>query len=158
MNKERFWPRALGTLSIVALVLVTNEGYRHVRSLVDAVNQSKNDIAVLKRDLYVLQVQLDHAPVAASTHATGATPVLMNLPAPTPVALPMPAPIGHTPALPAGPTRPPAKLQSNDDTKSMLNVVLMSDAKLPATSPASPGTAKPAEASRIDVKLVGDPK
>lgn len=160
MNKERIWPRALGAASIVALVLVTNEGYRQVRSLVDSVNQSKHDIALLKRDLYVLQVQLDNGPVTAHApmRAAIATPMVMNTPPLPQIALPMPAPIGQMLGLPDTPSRPHPKPKSSDEPKSLVSVVLMNEAK-PASTPA-PGasTAKPAEGPRIDVQLIGDAK
>lgn len=159
MNKVRFWPRALGAVSIVALVLVTNEGYRQVRGWIDALQQSKRDIALLKRDLYVLQVQLDNGPAASATPSTVAAPVVMNSPAPAHVPLPIPAPIGPTLALPDAAPRPHPKPQSNDETKSMVDVVLMSDAKAPATATSGASTmAKAADGPRIDVRLVGDSK
>ncbi|MFC5550222.1 hypothetical protein [Massilia aerilata] len=156
MNKERFWPRALGAVAIVALVLVTNEGYRRVRSLIDAVDQSKHDIAQLKRDLYVLQVQLDNGPVAAKPQVAVAAPVVMNAPT-IPAALPVPLPVPMAPTLdlPSAPARPRPKAQSSDETKSLVNVVLMSDAKAPAASSA---TAKPADGPKIDVRLIGESK
>lgn len=158
MNKQRFWTRALGAVSIVALVLVTNEGYRQVRGLVDTVNQSKRDIALLKRDLYVLQVQLDNGAVPANAPAAVAAPIAMSAPAPAPVALPMPAPIGQRLALPDTPALPRPKPQSNDELKSMVNVVLMSDAKAVASTSSASTTAKPADGSKMDVRLVGDAK
>lgn len=155
MNKERFWPRVGGALAIIALVLVTNEGYRHYRSLVDAVNQSKQEIAVAKRDLYVLQVQLDNSPALASTLATATPVVVAAATAPAPAAYPMPAPMGQTLPLPETPTRPRPKSQSVEDQKSLVSVVLMSDAK-PA-SPAS-ATVKLNEGPKVDVQLIGDSK
>lgn len=158
MNRERFWPRAVGAVAIVALVLVTNEGYRRVRSLVDAVDQSKHDIAQLKRDLYVLQVQLDNGPVAAKPQVAVAAPGVMNAPAiPAALPVPLPVPMGPTLDLPSGPARPRPKAQSSDETKSLMNVVLMSDAKAPAASSTSP-TAKPADGPKIDVRLIGESK
>lgn len=145
-------------MAIVALVLVTNEGYRRVRSLIDAVAQSKHDIAQLKRDLYVLQVQLDNGPLAAKPQAAVAAPVVMSAPAiPAALPVPLPVPIGPTPELPSAPTRPRPKAQSSDETKSLVNVVLMSDAKAPAAlSPSSNPSAKPADGPKIDVRLIGE--
>lgn len=158
MNKERFLPRAAGAAAIVALVLVTNECYRHVRALLDTVNQSKADIALLKRDLYVLQVQLDNRPVSSPPAIDGAAasaPAAFVAPA-APRLTPMPEPIG--PALPLPEARPAArpKPQSNDESKSLVSVVLMSDAK-PSPATAAPGAKQP-DTAKVDVQLIGDAK
>lgn len=155
MNKERFWPRVGGALAIIVLVLVTNEGYRHYRGLIDAVNQSKQDIAVVKRDVYVLQVQLDNRPALASAPATASPAFVASALAPAPAAYPMPAPMGQTLPLPETPTRPRPKPQAVEDQKSLVSVVLMSDAK-PA-APAS-ATVKLNEGPKVDVQLIGDSK
>jgi hypothetical protein len=165
VNKESLWPRAIGAVAVIALVLVTNECYRHVRALVDAVAQSKHDIAVLKRDLYVLQVQLDNQPTNPQTPAVAVAVAPDSMPAPTASPLtfpPMPAPIGPVLPLPDPPARPRPKLQPSDEgksveTKSLLSVVLMSDAK--AIAPASPGAStKPQDGAKLDVHLIGEAK
>jgi len=153
VNKERLWRRAGGALAIIALVLVTNEGYRHYRGLVDAVSQSKQDIAVLKRDLYVLQVQLDNSPASGLTSATSTPVVVASAIAPAPAAYPMPAPMAQTLPLPETPARPRPKLQASEDQKSLVSVVLMSDAKPAAPTSVSP---KSNEGPKVDVQLIGD--
>lgn len=159
MNKQRFWPRAAGALAIIALVLVTNEGYRRVRGLIDTVDQSKQDIALLKRDLYVLQVQLDTGAMAPAGPAI-ATPVTAVPASPAPAAVvatpyPMPAPIGPGLALPETPARPRPKPQPSDEPKSMVNVVLLSDEK---PAPAAAAGVKSQDVAKMDVKLIGDAK
>lgn len=159
MKIERFWPRAAGALAIIALVLVTNEGYRHVRGLVDTVNQSKQDIALLKRDLYVLQVQLDNAPVTPSAKVVPTVlPVATSAPAypVAPLGFPMPAPMGQTLTLPESTARPRPKVQMAEEPKSLVSVVLMSDEKASVT-PAVAGT-KAADGPKMDVKLLGEAK
>lgn len=158
VNKERFLPRAAGAAAIVALVLVTNECYRHVRDLLDTVNRSKADIALLKRDLYVLQVQLDNRPVSSPPVVDGAAPgapAAFVAPA-APRFMPMPEPIG--PALPLPEARPAArpKPQSSDKSKSLVSVVLMSDAK--PTAAAVGAGAKQPDTAKVDVQLIGDAK
>jgi hypothetical protein len=158
VNKERFWPRAIGAVSVVALVLVTNEGYWQVRSLVDAVGQSKHDIAQLKRDLYVLQVQLDNGPVPAPAPASVPTSGIMSSAMPAPLALPLPVPMGQSLPLPEGPTRTRPKLQSNDEAKSMVSVVLMGDTKPSPGAASGAPTAKPSDGPKLDVRLIGEGK
>jgi len=157
---ERFWPRAAVAPAIIALVLITNEGYRHVRGLVDTVNQSKQDIALLKRDLYVLQVQLDNGPgpvpgaavaapvsFATAAPATSAAPAGYPMPVPGPMALP----------LPESPARPRLKAaQPTDEPKSLVSVVLMSEEKAHATLGAT--VTRSADSPTMDVKLIGDAK
>lgn len=158
MKIERFWPRAAGAAAIVALVLVTNEGYRRVRALVNAVNQSKVDIGLLKRDLYVLQVQLDTQPTSPRGPVMVAAPEVMASAFPTPLAFPpLPTPIGRSLGLPDAPVRQGPKPQSGDEPKSLVSVVLMGDSKAPAATALSAGT-KPAEGPKINVQLLGDPK
>jgi hypothetical protein len=159
MKVDRFWPRAAAALAIVALVLVTNEGYRHVRGLVDTVTKSKQDIALLKRDLYVLQVQLDTGPVSAPAKAQpSGMPVAQAAPAfsAAPLDFPIPLPMAQTLALPENPVRPRPKAQTIDEPKSLVSVVLMSDEKATA-APASGGT-KPADGPKMEVKLIGEAK
>ena len=159
MKIERFWPRSAGALAIIALVLMTNEGYRHVRGLVDAVNTSTQDIAVLKREVYVLQVQLDNAPSIGSTKAIAtAVPVATAAPAwsVAPLDFPMPVPMAQTLALPESPARPRQKPQAANEPKTLVSVVLLSDEKA-ASTPLSAGT-KSADGPKMDVKLIGDAK
>jgi hypothetical protein len=158
VNKERLVPRVIGAVAVVALVLVTNECYRHVRALVDAVDQSKHDIAVLKRDLYVLQVQLDNQPSTPQAPAVAVAPVSMPAAIASPVTLPpMPAPIGPMLPLPDPPARPRPKPQPSEEAKSLLSVVLMSDAK--AVAPASPSASpKPQDGAKLDVHLINETK
>lgn len=158
MKIERFWPRAAGALAIIALVLVTNEGYRHIRGLVDTVAQSKQDIALLKRDMYVLQVQLDNGSGIPAKVVATAVPMASPSPAypVAPLGLPMPAPMTQTLALPESQARPRSKTQTVDEPKSLVSVVLMSDEKASAT-PAAIGT-KAAEGPKMDVKLLGEAK
>ena len=151
MNKERFWPRLAGALTVVALVLATNEFYRHARALVDDVNQSKREIAVLKRDLDVLQVQLDNRPVVQMAPVETRAPTPLVLP-PTPIPLPMP--MGDALAMPEQPARPRAKPQASDEAKSLVSVVLISDAKAAAAGSGS----KPVEGPTMDVQLLGGSK
>jgi len=159
VNKERFLPRAAGAAAIVALVLVTNECYRHVRGLMDTVNQSKADIALLKRDLYVLQVQLDNRPASPSGPVDGGAAVAYTaLATPSsPRITPMPEPIG--PVLPLPEARPQArsKPQSGDEAKSLVSVVLMSDAKASTPAAVIPGAKQP-DTAKVDVRLIGDAK
>lgn len=159
MKVDRFWPRAAAALAIVALVLVTNEGYRHVRGLVDTVTKSKQDIALLKRDLYVLQVQLDTGSgsqtvkvMPSGIRAATAAPAF-SVP---PLDFPIPLPMAQTLALPESPVRPRPKPQTIDEPKSLVSVVLMSDEKA-AAAPASGGT-KPADGPKMEVKLIGEVK
>jgi hypothetical protein len=158
VNKERLLPRAAGAAAIVALVLVTNECYRQVRDVLDTVSHSKADIALLKRDLYVLQVQLDNRPVSSPAMVDGAAPgapTAFVAPAP-PRFTPMPEPIG--PALPLPEARPAArpKPQSSEESKSLVSVVLMSEAK---PSPAAVGLGeKQPDTAKVDVQLIGDAK
>ena len=156
MDKERIWRRAVGAVAIVALVLVTNECYRQVRAFVDQVNQSKQDIASLKRELYVLQVQLDNrptsTPIADQAASAPAVPVALHAPAFTP----MPAPIGQTLPLPEPAPRPLPKAEPTPEPKSEMNVVLVSDAK------AAPAVGEPSvkliDGPKVDVQLVGASK
>jgi hypothetical protein len=152
VNKERFLPHAVSALAIIALVVLTNEGYRHYRGIADGVSQAKRDIATLKRDLYVLQVQLDNRPALAPT--PGATTQVGGFTAP--VTYPMPAPIGPTLPLPdaAPPMRP--KQQASDEQKSMVSVLLMSDAKVVAPVPVA--GVKSNDGPKIDVQLISDSK
>ena len=162
MNKERLMRRAAGALAVVALVLVTNEGYRHVRAFVDDVAQAKQQIASLKREVYVLQMQLDTRPTGSPVLAVpNAVSEPLSVPPPVAVTtLPIPGPIGPALALPESPARHRAKAQSSsaesDDQKSQVSVVLMSDPK-PASTP-SVQSAKSPDESKMDVKLVGDAK
>jgi hypothetical protein len=162
MKVDRFWPRAAAALAIIALLLVTNEGYRRMRGLVDTVARSKQDIALLKRDLYVLQVQLDTGsggqtakvmpsgiPAAAAATAAPAFSV-------PPLDFPIPSPMAQTVALPESPVRPRPKVQTIDEPKSLVSVVLMSDEKA-AAAPASGGT-KQADGPKMEVKLIGEAK
>lgn len=159
VNKERFLRRAAGAAAIVALVLATNECYRQVRGVLETVNQSKADIALLKRDLYVLQVQLDNRPSSPPAVVEGnaqVAPMAFVTPA-APRITPMPDPIG--PALPLPETRPQVrpKPQSSDEPKSLVSVVLMSDAKPSAPAAAGPSAKQP-DTAKVDVQLIGDVK
>lgn len=154
MNKERIWPRAVGAVSIVALVLVTNEGYRHLRGLVDNVAQSKHDIAQLQREINVLQVQLDNRP-AVQTAAAAVAPALSASSAGYSFP-PLPPPLGVT-SLSEPPARLRPKPQQSDEPKSLLNVALMADDK--SSTVATVGAAgKPAEKAKMDVQLLGESK
>lgn len=149
MNKERVMRQVLGALAIVVLVLVTNEGYRHVRGLVDSVNQSKTDIAQLKRDVYVLQVQLDNQPVAGRSTANLST-TSVPLPMPFPM---MPAQVGQLDTIAETP-----KKQNAVAPKSLMNVELMSDEKSPPGPTSSRVEAKAKNEPKISVQLIGDAK
>ena len=163
MNKTGFWPRAAAGAAIVALVLLTNEGYRQVRTLVDTVTQSEREIAQFKRDLYVLQVQIDSGPITAATSAMSEAPVAVPTFAPSPppvraalLALPMPSPIGLTRAALEVPAQPRTKPQPEDENKSLMKVVLMSEAK--TTTVAQASVAQAPEGPKMDVHLIGDLK
>lgn len=161
MKIERFWPRAAGAMAIVALVLVTNEGYRRARALVDEVGQSKSDIALLKRDLYVLQVQLDTQPKSQRGPILAVAPEVMSATFPTPLAFPpLPAPMGQSLGLPDDPVRQRPKPRFGDEPKSLVSVVLMGDLKAPAApaAPASSAGTKAPEGPKFNVRLIGDPK
>lgn len=156
MDKERFLVHAKGAMAIIVLVLLTNEGYRHYRGLADSVTQSRQDIAKLQRDLYVLQVQLDNGASPGQSAPTSAPVVTAAAPAHLSATLPMPAPMASVLSLPEPPAQPRAKAQPSDEPKSMVSVVLMSEAKAaPATSGAS---AKQAASPKVDVQLIGDSK
>lgn len=151
MNKERFWPRLAGAFAVVALVLATNEFYRHARALVDDVKQSKREVAMLKRDLNVLQVQLDNWPVVQMAPDATRAPTPMVLP---PAPIPLPLPMANALAMPEQPARPRAKPQASDEPKSLVSVVLISDAKAAAAGSGS----KPVEGPTMDVQLLGGSK
>jgi hypothetical protein len=162
MKVDRFWPRVAAALAIVALVLVTNEGYRRVRGLVDTLAKATQDIALLKRDLYVLQVQLDTGSgsqtvkvMPSGMPAATAAPAAPAFSVP-PLDFPIPLPMAQTPALPENPVRPRPKAQAIDEPKSLVSVVLMSDEKA-AAAPASGGI-KPADSPKMEVKLIGEAK
>ena len=153
MNKERFKRHALRALAIVALVLVTNEGYRHARALWDNVNQSKTEIAKIKRDLYVLQIQLDNQPGPIRTLGTN-SPGLVPLPFPM-----MPSVIGQEPSATETAPKSQTKSPAGVEPKSLINVSLMSDPKLSTPSqPASVVNSKPLGGPKINVQLIGDSK
>ena len=157
MKIDRFWPRAAVALAIIVLVLVTNEGYRHVRGLVDTVTKSKQDIELLKRDLYVLQVQLDTGPGGPPLKVLpSAMPVALAAPAfsAAPLDFPIPLPMAQALAMPESPARPRLKAQTIDEPKSLVSVVLMGDEKA-AAAPASGGT-KQADGPKMEVKLIGE--
>jgi hypothetical protein len=140
----------VGAVAVVALVLVTNECYRHVRGLVDDVSHSKRDIAVLQRELYVLQVQLDNRPAAPAARIDEVAPAPVMLPPP------LPLPMRHVPAIADGQSHPKAEPQANVEKKSLVSVALMTDAKgTPGT--AEPGV-KPPAGPTVDVKLIGEAK
>lgn len=151
MNKERLKRHALRALAIVALVLVTNEGYRHARALWDNVNQSKTDIAKIKRDLYVLQVQLDNQPAPIRTLGT-------TSPMPLPFPL-MPSVMSQETLGVESTPKSQTKSPTGVEPKSLINVSLMSDPKLstPGQS-ASVVNPKPLEGVKINVQLIGDSK
>lgn len=153
MNKERLKRHALRALAIIALVLVTNEGYRHARALWDNVNQSKTDIAKIKRDLYVLQVQLDNQPAPIRTLGT-TSPVPMPLPFPM-----MPSVMGQETSGVDPTPKSQTKSPTGVEPKSLINVSLMGDPKLstPGQS-ASVANPKPLEGVKINVQLIGDSK
>lgn len=155
MNKERFKGHALRALAIVALVLATNEGYRHARALWDNVNQSKTDIAQIKRDLYVLQVQLDNQPSPIRALGT-------NSPGPIPLPLPfpmMPSATGQEPSSTDAAPKSQAKSPAGIEPKSLINVSLMSDPKFSTPSqPASVVNSKSLDDPKINVQLIGDSK
>jgi hypothetical protein len=140
----------MGAVAVVALVLVTNECYRHVRGLVDDVSHAQRDIAVLKRDLYVLQVQLDNRPATPAARIEEVAPPPAFLPAP------LPLPMRRVPAIAEEPSRPKAEPQSNGEKKSLVSVALMSDLKGP-TATTEPG-GKPAAGPTVNVKLIGEAK
>lgn len=159
MKVDRFWPRVAAALAIVALVLVTNEGYRRVRGLVDTVAKATQDIALLKRDLYVLQVQLDSGSGSQTVKVMpSGMPAATAAPAFSvpPLDFPIPLPMAQTPAPPENPVRPRPKTQAIDEPKSLVSVVLMSDEKA-AAAPASGGM-KPADSPKMEVKLIGEAK
>lgn len=161
MKIDRLWPRVAAAVGIIALVLVTNEGYRHVRSLVDTVSKSKQDIAVLKRDLYVLQVQLDNGPgVSPGKVSSAAVPFSIAAPAPAspvgPYEFPLPPPMAPTLGVAESPVRARPKVQTIDEPKSLVSVVLMSDEKA-AAAPVSSGTKQP-DGPKMEVKLIGEAK
>lgn len=162
MNIKRFLPHVASAIAIVALVLVTNESYRHVRGLLDVVNQSKQDLAQLKRDVYVLQVQLDTQPT--SSPVAQSSP---SIPAPFPTAFSMmPTPIGQVLPLPDTLPRPGAKQPTDVGSKSIMSVTLMNELKSQspaASASASASTSKTSltktpDGPRLDVQLIGDAK
>lgn len=155
MNKERFLPHAITALAIIALVVLTNEGYRHYRGLADGVSQSKQDIATLKRDLYVLQVQLDNRPTSSMPPAAFTQMGGASAPLTAPAPYPMPAPIGPALPLPDAAPRMKPKQQAGDEQKSMVNVSLMREAKVAAAPVAD---LKASEGPKVDVQLIGDSK
>lgn len=149
MNKERVMRRVAWALAVVALVVVTNEGYRRVRSLIDSVSKSEADIAQIKRDVYVLQVQLDNQPVAgrmAANMSTAAVP----LPMPFPM---MPAPAGQPDVVEDTP-----KKKATVAPKSQMSVELISTEKT-SPEPSSPRVeTKAKNESKMSVQLIGDSK
>jgi hypothetical protein len=157
----RLWPRAVGALAIVVLVLLTNEGYRQLRGLIDSVDQSKKDIASLKRDLYVLQVQVDNSPVPSPGPVTAPAPegVHYSFPSAVPTTYPMPIPIGKVLPLPEASEGPKATPQKPEEPKSLVSVVLMKDEKaIPTGAAAAAAGAKSVDGPKMDVKLIGDSK
>lgn len=162
MNIKRFLPHVASAIAIISLVLVTNESYRHVRGLLDVVNQSKQDLAQLKRDVYVLQVQLDTQPTSPLVPQSSP-----SIPAPFPTAFSMmPSPIGQVLPLPDTLPRPGAKQPTDVDSKSLMSVTLMNELK--SQSPAASASAaastskisptKTPDGPRLDVQLIGDAK
>lgn len=156
MDKQRIWPRAIGAVAIVALVLVTNECYRHVRAFVDDVNQSKQEIASLKRELYVLQVQLDNRPGSRAAPDQLASAPVAPVAAHPPEFIPIPAPIGQTLPLPEPAPRPHSKAEPSAESKNQVSVVLLSDAK--AAPAASEPSVKLLDGPKLDVQLIGAAK
>lgn len=155
MDKQRIWPRAMGAMAIVALVLVTNECYRHVRAFVDQVNQSKQDIASLKRELYVLQVQLDTRPMSAPA-GEAASVLVAPVANPATVFSPMPAPIGQMLPLPEPASRPRPKAEPSAEAKNQVSVVLLGDAK--AAPAAGEAGVQLVDRPKMDVQLIGATK
>lgn len=162
MNIKRFLPHVASAVAIIALVLVTNESYRHVRGLLDVINQSKQDLAQLKRDVYVLQVQLDTQPTSPLVPQSSP-----SIPAPFPTAFSMmPSPIGQVLPLPDTLTRPGVKQPTDVDSKSLMSVILMNELK--SQSPAASASAsastskisptKTSDGPRLEVQLIGDTK
>lgn len=151
MIKERFWPRLAGAVAVVVLVLGTNEFYRHARALVDDVSQSKREIAILKRNLDVLQVQLDNRPVVQLAPAERPAPAPLVFPS---APIPLPMPMGGALAMPEQPARARAKPPASDEPNSLVSVVLIGD----ATAAAAGSGSKPIVAPTMDVQLVGNSK
>jgi hypothetical protein len=126
-----------------------------VRAFVDGVNHSKQEIASLKRELYVLQVQLDTRPGSAMVPDQVASMPAVPVAAQSPTFTPMPVPIGPTLALPDPPPRPRPKVEASAEPKDQINVVLMSDAKATAASEPS---VKLLDGPKMDVQLIGASK
>jgi heme exporter protein D len=155
-SKKGFFLWMASAVAIVVLVQVSNEGYWRVRALVETVKQSKHDIEVLKREIYVLQVQLDNPTRPTRSPEGIAMPTVITAAAPAPVAIPMPSPMAQALPLPDQPAKPRAKMQSSEEGKSLVNVVLMSEQKPAQAAPG--GGAKSPEGPKIDVQLIGDSK
>lgn len=150
MSKSDWRSQALFGVAILAVVFVSNECYRYVRSVIDTISSLQASVSTLSRDVQVLNQSISgqvKAPAGLVSNPVMDNALALPLP-PVPPPLRVPATSSHS-GVPE--VRVDAKKQATED--GMMNVALRSETK--NNTAATDATDKPAPAKQqpVTVKL-----